>query len=497
MNPLWRNLSSKVINLLKEKPILYPYDSSQLYLEAQLFKPRNLRTLPANYLINGSPLFADRPGINRKYLSLSYEHEDVEILRAAFQLHDIEDIYMFHRIKRDLESPGSVMKNAETPDGWHSLAAGLIATICERSPEVGDMIKQELNIIPLSDGRWVTASTEDLHFPAREGPAIPPDLVTTIHHQADRNHSRRNLFQRLGVTSLSPAMIIDRLWASYRQHNGASNLEASKAHLGYLYWHYADIDDARFSRLWIYDRSLNRVTCQHGVIYMSSIGEYSPLELLRAVPDPTNPGELVPECSAAFVNVEYMTLFLSITRRHDLSWLGWLERALGVRRIPRLKYPAGSLSAEFRHILRYRPEKIVRLLKMYWQTYRREMNNRIEEEISQADVTCEDGLPCVLSRTYFPTQRLTRKARELKVPQSFPFLAVPGLSEEDRAFEEWRFLERFHVKFEANLEFYLDVLLEHAAGIHQVWDSDTRSCILKIYELIADHCNGINRDLVV
>lgn len=497
-NPLWKSLSSTAIDLLKQQRILYLHDPSQLYPESLLRQPSSLRTLPQNYLDgNGSPLFADRPGKNRKYLSLWYEQEDVKELKKAFWLEDIEDIHMFYRIKQDLQSPSSMMKDAGTTVDWHSRAADLLTSILERSPDVGNMIKNELDLIPLSDGRWVTASTEGLHFPSLNGPAIPLDLVTTIHHEAARSISRRNMFECLGVTDFRPTRVIERLWKPYLQRNGASNLDDSKAHFKYLYWHYANIADIRFSRLWLYDSRLNKVTCRLGLIYIPSDDEYGPLELLKAMPDPKNLGRTAPECPVAYINAEYMDLFPPTTRRHDLFWLDWLEKVLGVRRIPRLKYDAGSLSPEFRHILQYQPEKIVRLLRMHWATYRRDMNSRIEEEISRAEVTCQDASLAVLSSTYFPLQSLKQKAQELGISRNFPFLAIPGLSEEDSELEDWRFLERFGVRFEVNLIFYLDALRLHEAQMDHPLNSDTRNGILNTYELIADHCNEISKAIVV
>ncbi len=497
LNPLWRNLSSKAIDMLKEQRILYPENPSQPSLE-ELRQPENLRTLPRAHLDrHGLPLFVDRPGINKKYLSLDYQQEDIDILKTAFQLRDIEDIHMFHRMKQDLESSTSTMKNANTDADWHTRAADLISSILERSPAVGRMIEEELPLIPLSDGSWREASGRNLLFPSFDGPAEPQDLVVTIHPEAARNISRKNMFRLLGATDCQPAWVIDRLWASYSRHGGASNLNASREHLQYLYWHCEDSGDARFSRLWLYDSELNKVTCHHGLIYMPSDDEYGPQELLRAVPDPGNPRRIVPECPVSYANNGYLGLFEPHIRRHDLSWLDWMESALGVRRIPRLKYDAGSLSPEMRHILRYRPDKIIGTLKRHWRTYRGQMNNRIEEEISLAEVTCLDAPPTVLSSTYFPLPSLTQKVQELGITRGFPFLAVPGLSDEDRAFEDWRFLERFDVKFEANLTFYLEILRQHEAQRHQIWDSDTRIGILKTYEVIADHCNAITRPMLV
>ena len=343
MNPLWMNLSSKVIETLKERRILFAHDSCETYSDELMQRPSQLRTLPEDYLdTNGSPLFADRPGKNRRYLSLRYEPADVQVLKTAFHLQDIEDINMFYRIKQDLLSPASMMRDADTDDDWHSRAADLITSIIVRSPDVGNMISNELNLIPLNDGDWVRASTVDLYLPSSNGPAIPQDLVVTIHPEAARNASRRIMFEHLGADDFQPARVIEKLWTSYLQHDGANNLDASKAHLKYLYWHYASSDDARFSRIWLFDNHLNRVTCKHGLIYMPSDDENGPRELFKSVPDPGNPQRVIREFAVPYLNSAYMDLFRLHTRRHDLTWLSWLERVLGVRRIPRLKYDAVS-----------------------------------------------------------------------------------------------------------------------------------------------------------
>jgi len=445
----------------------------------------------------GSPLFADKRGRNTKYLSLSYKPEDVEVLRTAFHIRDIEDTHICHRIEQDLNSPTSTMKASATDADWHSRAADLMTSILVRNPAVRLMMKDRLDLIPLSDGRWVKALTVPLFFPAPdEGPEIPQDLMVTIQPTSAGNPSRRKLFTCLGAIDCPPDRVLQKLWASYLQHDGASNLAASKAHLRYLFWHFADHSDARFTRLWLYDSNLRKVTSRQKIIYFPSDDEFGPKELLKAVPAYGNSGRIVPECPVPYINTDYMDLFHVYTWRHSKCWPDWLETVLGVRRIPRLKHPAGSLSSEMRHILRYRPEKIVGTLRRYWTTYRREMTDGIEEEISGAEVTCQDGPTAVLSGTYFPIPSLKQKSQELGIARGFPFLDVPGLSVEDRGFEEWRFLERFGVKFEATIDFYLEILGHHEAQRHQSWNGQTRSAILKAYEIIADHCSELNRVIV-
>jgi len=64
------------------------------------------------------------------------------------------------------------------------------------------------------------------------------------------------------------------------------------------------------------------------------------------------------------------------------------------------------------------------------------MNNAIKKKISSAKVACRDVSPAALSTTYFPLQNLTQKTQELSVSRGFQIFAVPGLSDEDSAFED-------------------------------------------------------------
>jgi hypothetical protein len=502
MNSLWHDFSTRVKNKLKDGPVLHPHDSTEQYLSELRLQPRELRTLPETYLDrDGSPLFADLPGRNRRYLSLRYEPRDVEVLKSAFNLRDIEDVRMVRRIKQDLDNPNSVMRDSNTDSHWHTLAANLITTLAARNEGVKNMIKHELPLIPLGAGGWVTASTRDLRFPSTNGPAIPQDLVTTIHPDVVSNGSRRAMFEELGVTRIEPESTIGRIWMFYSQPNRVSTLDISKAHLSYLYWHYDNgrTSNSQISRLWLYDANENKVTCDSArTIYMPDDDEYGPRELLKSVRDPRNVNRFVPECPVQFLHTDYLNLFSQSTRRHGSTWQQWLQTALGVRRNLRLKYHAGSLSAEFRHLLRYRPEKIVKVLKMDWLlTYRREMSTSIVEEISQAEVVCLNSVQAVLSTTYFPLPILTQKATELRIAQAFPFIKIPDLTEDEREFDDWRFLDIFGVKFQADLTFYMDILRQHKADNRATWNSDTRSGIIKTYELIAEYVSEATRPTVM
>ena len=503
MNPLWIELSTNILETLGQQRVLYPHDISRQYEGDIRLLPHQLRILPENCLDDRSrsPLFADLP-MHIRYLSLRYEQPDVELLRTAFHLWDIGDAEMVYRIEQDLNSPNSVMKNPNTDSHWHSRAADLITFLINKDPNIANMIKQSLPLVPLSDGRWVTASGlgRDLHFPAQSGPSIPKGLVATIHPDAASNNSRRIMFEHLGVTEIAPPTVVHLLWGFYSQQAPAPDFDKSKTHLAYLYWHHDQLrfNDARFFRLWLYDNNEARVPCNDiRTIYMPFNDEYGPLELLRSVPDPRNPARFAPECSVRYLNSGYLNIFGPSTRRNGLTWLEWLQRGPGVRRSLRLRYQAGSLSPEFRHVLQYRPEKVLKVLSADWTTYRQEITNNIVDEIAQAEVLCLSSHRAVLETTYFPLPGLMQKAQELGVANVFPFVRIPDLTEADLASDDWRFLHRFGVKFEADLTFYLSVFQKHEGQNGPPWNSETRNGILKTYEAITDHCNGINRATVV
>ena len=479
----WEELSSDIVELLSEEAILYPHES----LVPRC--PGDLRTLSPDHLdTNGLPLFEDQPGNNRKYLSLQYESSDIEILREAFGLDEIGDTPMFYRIKQDLDSINSKIKALGTDNDWQTRAFDLILSILQRSPSVGERIR-DLRLIPLIDGQWVNASATDLYFPPESGPEVPRDLMITIDPRATRNGSRKEMLKKLGVERCSHTVVINRLWTSYGREGGASELSLSMAHLRYLYWHYQDIEDRRFLHLWLYDRNENKITTRRKVMYFQSEDEYGPQELLKSVRHPRNPSTIAPECPVPFINTAYMDLFPPTTRRHELSWLSWLERALGVRSIPRLKSDGGSLSQEFRHIMEYRPEKVIGTLKTHWDMYENEISPPIIDTLSQTKVSWQGNRERVLKMTYLPLQSLRNKVQALGIFHGFPFLDVPDSSEERRMRRDWRFLEEFGVGFEANLAFYVDILRQHEAQTQRPWGDEARESILKTYELIAHHCS--------
>lgn len=484
----WRDLPRKIIDKLRDENILYLHGPSELR------KPEDVRAIPPEYLDDaGSPIFGDRPERHRKYLSLEYGRDNINTLKELFGIRNIEDLAMCHRIKHDLSSAESRMKSRESSNDWHSRAARLIISILGRSQGTGIVgMIHDLDLIPMSDGRWVTAKEPNLYFPAETGPAIPQDILDTIDAESVVNEDRDELFVCLGAKECPPDQVIGRLWEEYSMREGPASLASSKLHLSYLYWHLEDISDPRLSFLWIYNDTGRKVnTCRSDEpVYLPSEDEYGPHALFR---------EDLPRFAVSFLNSEYLEPISPITRRtrqNDISWLNWLTRALRIREVPRLRFPAGSLSTEFRHILQHRPNKIVGTLKIHWATYRPQMTATIYQEIKTANVSCWGVSPTPLQSTYFPTEHLMNESARLGMMSRFPFLSrdtLPGYTDSP---EDWAFLERFGVQLMPNIAFYLEVLRQHEIGPQKPWNL-ARVDILNTYSSISDHYSETNKGIIV
>jgi hypothetical protein len=93
-----------------------------------------------------------------------------------------------------------------------------------------------------------------------------------------------------------------------------------------------------------------------------------------------------------------------------------------------------------------------------------------------------------------PLRGLKDEVQKLGIGQEFPFLKIPGTPKEGRLLQNWRFLEDFGVGLKADLNFYVEILRQHADRRHQSWGFGDRHNILKTYESIADHCSDSDKN---
>jgi hypothetical protein len=124
------------------------------------------------------------------------------------------------------------------------------------------------------------------------------------------------------------------------------------------------------------------------------------------------------------------------------------------------------------------------------------MTDSIKEEIKTANVQCWGVSPTQLKFTYFPTEGLVNESANLGIVSRFPFLDRDTLLGYTDLPEDWAFLARFGVQFEANIAFYLEILRQHESRLQTAWNW-ARIHILNTYSSISDHYSERNRQIIV
>ena len=226
--PFWAKLLPKIINLLKDTPILLSRSGKSWK------RPSHLRRLTQDALDDDqNPLFDDLP--NELYLSDGYGSCD----RAALTLLGIKNLSMdetIERVKADLTNPKSRMKSPMTTKSWHERSANLLLSPFKDNDSRLIQQVKNLPLIPLGDGSWVPSTVGKIFYPEDGRVPVPTDLgIQLVDVMALEVPSRNALFSELGVTAPNSQGVISLIIGRYNKFN-AVDLHHSIEHLRYLYW---------------------------------------------------------------------------------------------------------------------------------------------------------------------------------------------------------------------------------------------------------------------
>ena len=481
----WAQLLPKIVQLLKETSILRPRSGGLLK------RPSQLKRLVNGYLDQyGEPLFKDLS--DELYLSPKYQQKALDQL--GVQVLDWGDILA--RIRADLEDSSSRMKSAVTDDVWHTRAAELLMIPLPRNFSLADDIRR-LRLVPLQNGQWISINAGSIYYPDNDRITIPTDLgLRLVESKALTNTSRKKLFSELGVRECIPKDVVKLILSKYHKWNKAS-LQSSISDLRYLYWNLPKDEFGLDKFVYLKDHdeiSVFRTWPTFGIdlvkddLYFELDDEYGVKQLSK----PTSYSYGGHEIMAAgfpvhFINSAYLEVVSPEARRHGLSWEDWLEKFADTRRIPPLVRSAKppKLSDFFLYIVEKRKDRFLGTLKAHWSSYNGLITPEIVTELSKARVHCEHVVDMPLESTYLPLPKLKELCRELGADRKLPFLQLPVELNEESG-QEWAFLRKFHVGFEANLDFYLDVLRQIVCG-KPVLSEELIGCLFRVYEAIEEH----------
>lgn len=457
--------------------------------------------------MDGSPLFDDLP--EELYLSEHYDWGDKLTLLGV---QCVNRAQLYARVQADLISPTSRMKSAMTSIEWHSRSANILMSpfrptfgLDETRQAAADKVRN-LALIPLGDGRWVSAKSGSIFYPHNHhNLPIPTDLgLQLVSADPLRHPDRKALFANLGVKECSPKDIIVKIINQYAKRVNV-HLKYSVMHLRYLYWELPKEKTDLSGLIYLLDQectAIYRVRVTDGRdqvvddLYFESDDEYGPKRLFRRQPFGQNAR---PSYAAHFINSAYMTAVSPSARANDISWIDWLAKFANVQRIPRLARPSSTqLSEAFLHIINHRENMIVGTLKHHWGSYKDVMKPEIAEALSKASVTCEDVPNTPMKETYMPLPKLKKICNDLGVARELPFLKLP-VKLNDESQRDWQFLEIFHVGTEANVTFYLDILRQI---VRSNKDSNLELTmkgnkdLFTVYGAIEKHCKASDHDRI-
>ncbi|RSL61952.1 hypothetical protein CEP54_005994 [Fusarium duplospermum] len=291
----WSALVTDIEARVRETPLIRPDSGGPLRLVTSL---RNLR--PALADEENNLLLRDlTPELS---ISRHYGRSRLAILENL----GLENFYwndFIRMVNQDLQSSDSWIKSRVSDSFLQTRVANLLRDYYKNTAfsETRSMI-EKLPIIPLQDGRWLAATSEEkIFFPNTSGLTVPEDLeFNLIEPSAASKWVRRKLFITLGVESLSVRSVRERIFKRHKSYweDPGKNIQFYAQQLKFLYsthdrkTHHVDdycevllIDDSLIQR--------KSTTCD---VYLPDDNPLGPQELLRPIKGGCDGWHQVAEC---------------------------------------------------------------------------------------------------------------------------------------------------------------------------------------------------------
>ncbi|ERS97468.1 hypothetical protein HMPREF1624_05636 [Sporothrix schenckii ATCC 58251] len=453
----WKSVIQDIRSRLGRMAILQSQDASQPLLSIG----DSRRLLPSMLDSDGAPLVPDIAPC--RYLSQEYQHKDL-ILLEDYGLTTMSNWEWVERVEHDLASDASVMKSTDDED-WHMRVADLLYALSDSESEEVREAVQQLQLFPLRDGSWVSASPGPVYCPQPEGTSlvIPPRVnLAVVDATAFANVSRERLFNKLGARAAPVKTVREAIFKEH-QNLGTSSIQWTDLvqHTHFLYLtHHLVSSPYDYNRLSIGPRKGHlKKSCNTDVdMYIADGTPYGVEILLSSDND-------APGFEPLFVMADvYFKDVLSLPTPTSPTFKDWLHIFHGVRRDLRLIHTDGkALSPIGNYIAEHRPEKFLGFLQRTWGGVVLPSSDKklITGEIANLEVLCQEGKKVRLGSTYFPLGSLKKLSERFLVDEFFPWLQLESEITDDEVFlSSWAALGKaFGLGYHCTtLSFLLDIL---------------------------------------
>ncbi|USP80364.1 uncharacterized protein yc1106_07638 [Curvularia clavata] len=435
LSSYWRNITKS----------MYQHLSNALVVKDQtgrVRRPTNLMFMDWAHDHESKPMF----GSERDYISSNYPSE----VREALSLMGVTAPTWKWLCKklRKLHSEELLEGKMQSAQWCSDLARIILESRHRRGSTAYTEDLGKIPLIPLSDGTWRCAPSEDdpIYFPASEGTSIPPGLpLTLVEERASNCPERRKLFQYLGVKDCNVLSVIERI-LDYHAKLSSTTIDDVIAQVQYL---------CKF-------RDHLRPRDMRKIYFASSVPIVSVLKGASTYAD-ISPGGELKELFTGCDEVRFLDdrYFLDLKDKQKATVAEWFRETAGVALAPRFISSSGGVHPNFEWLLANRRDRILVTLRQYWNHYKQIITPAARDTIGNHRFLCISGSTTVLHKTLVPLCELVEKTEKFAKADQCDFLSLPNGEPED-----WIFLSKFGINLKEGLDYYLWVLCQSGFQKH-------------------------------
>lgn len=430
----FRMFRNKLVSKLREGAIVECQDG-------QLRTPPTVRYVPNAFRDENNMHILGGETMGSKYMSHKFSNSDCQRL-ASIGVPTLSKREFLDDVRDSLSASNKV----PMPVVWYSnVAKALLPLISNFEKEISD-----LPLIPLSNGRWVAASSGTIFFPEdTPNHTVPRGIeIFEVRRNFHIDRDCERLYKNLQVKPFSVPAIQDLILKKHSTESlepepSRSDLLSQALFLFRSGW---KKQDCKHARLWVCTRSGTLRLAQD--VYIDTDHKYSASQYLGRT-----------TATFPFLHKSY---YKGFTAEELPQWQSWLHEQLGMWVVPRLvknpsSYFVPDLTEEFRYIIQNcHSRQYLVLLKENWSIYVQDnvlqyTQNPVRAQLASELVFCRDGKRHMLKDTstgFFLPEAFRAENISLQ-----PLLDIPNPQD-----PQWNFLKLFGVTVDDDLGTYLRIL---------------------------------------
>jgi hypothetical protein len=439
-------VQQKILKSLAQKPVLESWGQI-------MSTPSTLFYVPKYYSDNTGVPFSLNAETSWKYLSVKYPDSEIETLqKIGVKILEGNDFLVDLRAMIERDHDAFRSRSWE----WHAQLAGALLPLLATDSQKETI--SSMRIIPLRNGKWITAAGNDLFFSTTT--KIPEGIpLHVIAPSAQFVVNRYNLFQRLGARDCDDL----RVCRMIAKMHGQADFDATSVFRAQL------ISHARF----LYEASWQTEGAQLWFVTKKDQRRHGSELYLRRKCRKGSPMSLVyeqMETQLEFLHDDY----LDMPSTDEVAWTSWLEKTVGVSTIPRLVNPprlrtnSSVLSKDFKLLFQHCSSRdLLWVIRDHWSQYSRWLEHddvawQADNSVNQADRSFKDTLQNELKDQKVKCRIGQLPLSKAVLPMLDQFLdlypLVPSLDIYDPLSPSWKILRHLGVAVERNAEYYIRCL---------------------------------------